>query len=267
MTQTKDRKTPEETGETLAQVADREATTAELQQQTNDVGELGTDDLLGDEQAAEPAPYQPPTPTRKQSDAAKRIAKKLEDGVFNTEETIEGLIGIVDVHPDYCTAAEWPGKAADEYHKAKVIQQIATVLCAGCAPLTLDPRQVVFLFRNKEKWMDGDSTRAGQSSKFDGRTQFLQKRLVCVEINYHHWLTLNPLQKVFRLFHELRSRSVDGSVRRPDFTGYHDELALFGVRVFHETMALAQSVMLGSAVELDHQLPLFTDDPDAQSVH
>ena len=57
------------------------------------------------------------------------------------------------------------------------------------------------------------------------------------------------------VYHELRD-----ATGTPDFTGYYDELELFGMRAFRELVELGRTVGLAETVEHPHQLPLFEDD-------
>jgi hypothetical protein len=81
-----------------------------------------------------------------------------------------------------------------------------------------------------------------------------------VEMNFHHFKTLNPLQRTFALYHELRQVSADGGKAAPDFSGFYDEMEIFGSRVFREMMELARVIDVGSQVTFQHQLPLFEEE-------
>jgi hypothetical protein len=206
--------------------------------------------------------YVPHEPSKDEMKAAKAVLSEMEKRInsYSPEATIAALIALVDVIDPFRTPEAWPAGEEDEYCHAPVVEAMAKKLLIGCRRLTLSPTDVICLFRNKDKWMDGDRPKRGDTSKFSGRTQYLLEGLkVCVEINYHHWLGLNPLQKVQAVYHELRGRDSTGKSIAPDFVGYFDELELFGVRTFHELVALGHSVALAGEVDHPHQLPLFPE--------
>lgn len=240
---------------TLKEAAEEEAAAAEAEAEGLDLG-------APDREDPEEPQYVPKKPTKKMVKTAEKVWDTISEAdIIGADNAISALLQLIDVHPLFTPPEEWPGKEADEYLKSEHIERLATVLCKGCPKLTVKPDTLVFLWRNKDKWQSGGKTVRGNTAKFNARTRFLQEgKLAAVEINYHHWLTLNPLQRVFALYHELRSLGADGSQQTPEFVGYFDEMEVFGPRVFREMMELARVVEVGSRVTHEHQLPLFPDE-------
>ena len=120
--------------------------------------------------------------------------------------------------------------------------------------MSLSPKHLVSLWRNQAKWIRRGSTVRSDTKALDTRTQFLTKgKRAVIEINFHHWKALNPLQKVFTVYHELRE-AIDAHA---DFEGYFDELELFGSRVFRDMAQLAATIQESAELELPHQLGIF----------
>ncbi len=207
--------------------------------------------------------YIPAEPTKDELTAATSVYTALKKGVakYSDDQTVSALIALVDVHKAFSTPENWMAEEDDEYEESSVVANIAKYLLLGCRQLDLKPTSLVCLWRNKDKWMDGERTKRSASTKFNTRTQFLvEGKKAAIEINFHHWLTLNPLQKVQTIYHELRGRSGDGVAIAPDFVGFFSELEVFGARSFHEFIELGRSVALAETVEHPHQLDVFVDD-------
>lgn len=210
--------------------------------------------------------YIPPEPTADQVKAAEAVLKELKARAeeYGASGTVEALLQLVDIHPKFVTPDEWTAGEANEYDDAPVVQNIATFLLRGCKKLQGDPKHMTFLFRNKDKWLERGRPKRGQTAKLDTRMQYLTEGVITsVEVNYHHWLTLNPLQKVQTIYHLLRGRDSSGKKVDPDFVGYFDELEVFGLRTFSELLALHRALEAAEMVELPHQLSLF-DGPDEE---
>lgn len=207
-----------------------------------------------------PEVYVPEPPTPEQEKAAKEVLHALKKGVdgFGAERTVEALLQIVDRITPFTTPESWPAGEEVEYAEAKVVENIATFLARGCPRLTIDPAHVVYLFRNKDKWMEGERPKRGATARFNTRVRSLLKgQRAALEINYHHWLVMNPLQKVQEVYHQLRSLNEDGGRNPVEFSGYLDELEIFGFQSFHEHVRLGVAMQRAMEVEHEHQLPLF----------
>lgn len=212
----------------------------------------------GEEQQAE---YVQPEPSEDEIQRGLRVLSELRARAqdFGSERTIESLVSIVDIVPALRRPDEWAKGEEDEYDAAPQIKEICTLLLKGCAAkLTLSPKDVVYLWRNKAKWTQHGVTVRSNTKPLDTRTQFLTKGTVAVvEINFHHWKALNPLQKIFTCYRALRILDKDASVRHADFEGYFDELELFGPRVFREMAQLKAAIDRGADRELPFQISLF----------
>lgn len=204
----------------------------------------------------EEAPYIPPDPTDDELKAAKAVFDNLKKRVrdMGDERIIDALLQIVDILPQFKTTEHWLAEDSEEYAPAQVVENMGKFLCE-CRKIGIGHSRVIYLFRNKDKWMDGDKPRRGQTTKLDTRQQYLNDgKALVLEVNFHHWLTLNPLQKVQTLYRLLRERDEEASGVRPDFVGFMDEVELFGLRTFHELVALEHSLRVASEVRHPHQL-------------
>ena len=240
--------------ESLADVADREAAEAEEEFTGLDTG--APDDGEPDEPT-----YTPPVPTAGDKKTAEKVYAELKKvDILGHEAAVNGLLQLLDIHPVFCTPGEWPGDENDEYHESTRLHAMAEILVKGCPKLTVDPSKVIFLWRNKEKWLSGGKTVRGNVKSFAQRVVYLlEGKVATVEMNYHHWKTLNPLQRVFSLYHELRQLAQTGKTVPPEFSGFYDEMEVFGPRVFREMMELQRVVEVGSQVTFPHQLSLFEE--------
>ena len=241
--------------ETLVQVAEREAAEAESEEVTLDT------DMEEETEPDEPK-YTPPKVTAADRKAANAVLKATQDAdILGPEGAVSALLQLIDIQPMFTMPEEWPGDEEDEYFESKVLEDMARILGKGCPRITVNPLKVVFLWRNKEKWTAGGKTVRGNVKSFPTRVRYLlENRVACVEINFHHYKTLNPLQRIFTLYHELRQLSPDGGILKPDFSGFYDEMEIFGARTFRENMELARVMELGAQVTHQHQLPLFDEE-------
>ena len=266
------------TEETLADVAQREAAEAEAEFEAGavpavqDEGDVSLVDSEPGEQGAatqdeEPAEYQAPEPSQDEVKRALAALKELRARVndYGPERTVESLVAIVDVASAMRRPEAWPGAEDEEFHVAPEIKEIGTLLLKGCrAKLTLSPKDVIWLWRNKEKWTSRGQTVRHNTKSLDTRTSFLTDGArAVVEVNFHHWATLNPLQKIFTVYHALRELDGTGSPQAPDFVGYFDELEVFGPRVFRDMVTLENSLKRGAERELPYQLSLLDQDEPA----
>lgn len=237
--------------ETLADVADREATEAEEEF-------AGLETGAPDDEAEDQPEYTAPVPSKKDIDTANKVyaaIKKVD--IHGADGAVSALLQLIDIHPKFTRPQEWPGKEEEEYHESELLHEMALILTKGCKKLTVDPKDLIFLWRNKEKWEQGGSTVRGNVKSFPKRVIFLLKgKTDCIEMNFHHWKAMNPLQRIFSLYHELRRAAQP----KPDFTGYYDEVETFGSRVFRDMVELRRVMEVGAQVQHQFQLPLFEDD-------
>lgn len=242
--------------ETLAEIAEREADEAE-----KEVVTLNTEE--GPEEDGEPGEevYVPPEYTAQEKKAATAVlAQVRKTDILGPSAAVEALLQLVDVLPMFTPPKEWPGKEDEEYHEAKEVANMAEILVKGCKNLTINPDHLICLWRNKEKWEAGGKTVRGAAKSFPIRVRhLLQGKRACVEINYHHFKTLNPLQRIFSVYHEIRILDKNGGTQKPQFTGFYDEMEIFGSRVFREMMELARVIELGAEVTHPHQLSIFEE--------
>lgn len=219
-------------------------------------------DTEAPEEEAEEEQYVRPKPTKKQVKTAEKVWDTIQEAdIIGADNAVSSLIQLIDVHPLFTPPEEWPAAEEAEYCQSELIERMATVLCKGAKKLWVNPDDLVFLWRNKDKWQSGGQTVRGNVARFPTRVRhLLDGKLAAIEINYHHFLTLNPLQRTFTLYHELRQISAEGKLNQPDFGGFYDEIEVFGPRVFREMVELARVVEVGSRVDHQYQLPLFDDE-------
>lgn len=229
-------------------------------QAVGEVAQEVIDDIQLDTGGQE-ATYIPPEPTKKDIANAEKVLQNLKAKVttMGDENVISALLQVTDILHGFTAPEAWPEDEEVEYTHSQVVENMVQFLCLGCRRLEMDPAKIVCLWRNKDKWMDGDRPRRGQTTKLDTRMQhLLPGKTMVLEVNFHHFLTMNPLQKIQSIYHLLRERDAEGSKTRPDFVGYMDELELFGLRTFHELLALEYAMRNAQEVEHPHQLPLFS---------
>lgn len=206
--------------------------------------------------------YSPPAPTQGELNIASDVYGELNTEAHDLadETVIEKLMQIVDVHPELVTPHDWKGEADEEYREAPVISRMVSILCRGCNRIEVSSRKVIPLWRNKERWTSSGQKVRGVGKGLDKRARFLTDGAhAVVEINFHLFKTMNPRQKVFTVYHALRSIDADGKRRAPDFNGYYDELELFGAGTFREMVAMANSLERGAARNLPYQLSLLEE--------
>lgn len=240
--------------ETLAEVAAREAAEAEAEAQAT----LDTGAPPEDGEPDSPS-YKAPVPTEKDRKTADKVYADVKKAdILGADAAVSALLQLIDIHPKFTRPQEWPGKEDEEYHESELLQEMALLLHKGCSKrLGIHPRDIVFLWRNKEKWEQGGKTVRGNVKAFPKRVVFLlEGKTASLEMNFHHWKAMNPLQRIFALYHEYRQIAQP----TPDFKGYFDELETFGPRVFREMMELQRVLEIGSQVQYQHQLPLFEDE-------
>jgi len=213
--------------------------------------------------APDPDRYTPRPPTADELERAREVWAQIQGRCqdWTSEQTVESLVSIVDVHPSLTAPDEWQGEEDDEYREADCVREIASVLLRGCRTLAISPRKVTCLWRNKAKWTRAGKTVHATVIPFGKRTQFLTDGvLAALEVNFHDFKTLNPLQKVFAVYHALAAIDAEGGRIPPDFEGYRHELEVFGVRVFRDHVSMTNAVRHGMGRELAYQLSLLDAD-------
>ena len=199
------------------------------------------------------APSEPNKDQLKLAEAAYQELKEAHD--LGADLTITKLISIVDVHGRMQTPTGWPGEEDDLYVEAPVLKEIGVPLLKGCEKLEMEIPRIVWLFVNRTKWKSHGKTVRGKSKGLDARAEFLTGgKRAFVEINYHLFKTMNPRQKVATVYACLRRLARDGKTIAPDFSGFFDELSLFGLHTYRETIALQRAVEDGQQLKLPFQM-------------
>jgi len=262
--------------ESLRKVADREAEAAEAEvgltvedggQVEVEPGEQG----IATQEEDEVPEYVPPEATKEEVATARKALAELRRQVRNIggERTVEGLIALMDVHPDLTTPLEWQGENDEEYRPAQVVERVVALLTAGCPQIEITPKKVICLWRNKQTWTSRGVTVRSRAKSLGGLDRYLTDDCWAVlEVNFHLFKHMTPLQKVWTCYHALRELDGKGKLRPADFVGYFDELEIFGARVFRDTVRLANSVKRGLDTEHPFQLSLLEemdDEEDAEA--
>lgn len=217
------------------------------------------EDVEGDDSSDDPDAYHRRPATDEEIERARAVLAELQERCqdWTSEQTVDALVQIVDVHPTFTPPDEWQGEDDEEYREAYCVREMVTLLLRGCRTLAISPRKVTCLWRNKAKWTRGGKVVHAGSKSFDTRTQFLTGGvLASIEVNYHDFKALNPLQKVFVVYHALAELDAEGSSIPPDFSGYRHEIEVFGARVFRDMVSMAESVKKGLERAMPHQLSL-----------
>ena len=211
---------------------------------TSQPGEQG----IATQEEDAPEAYTPPEPTQKELAIADNVFARLEDRdlTLAPEDAIAQLIGIVDVHKNLVTPRElFGGKDRDKeaiFEGAAVVHEIARLLCRRCPKLTAPFSAIGFFFKDHEKWTEAGQTVDAKVKRFDGFYMHITEGMkAAVIVNYHHWCTLNPRQKVFVVYHALRQLDEKGKRNAPDWVGYFEEPALFGAGVYKEMVTMAKA--------------------------
>lgn len=195
--------------------------------------------------------YTPPEPTQDELKIADEIFVGLE-ARDNTppEDVIRGVISLIDVHKNFVTPELFGGKDEDReiYAPASVVGEIARILCRGCPKIVAPYSRLVFWFKDHEKWTSAGVTVDAQVKRFDGFFQHINEGVVAaIIVNYHHWRTLNPRQRVFTVYHALRELDAEGKRVAPDWGGFFEEPSLFGAGVHREMVTMARAFVKDAA--------------------
>jgi hypothetical protein len=195
--------------------------------------------------------YTPPEPTQQDLRLADEIFTGLE-GRENTppEDVIRSLITLIDVHLNFITPELFGSKDEDRelFAPASVVGEIARLLCRGCPKITAPYSRIGFWFKDHEKWTSAGVTVDAQVKRFDGFQQHINDGMVAaIIVNYHHWRTLNPRQRVFTVYHALRQIDTTGQRTAPDWVGFFEEPGLFGAGVHREMVTMARAFVKDAA--------------------
>lgn len=242
--------------ETMKQTAEREALEAEAEAQANGVtaepGEQGI--ATQDEEAAAddgPEPFVREA-SETELDLAGDLYLELEGKALDlgAEKAVEMLCRVVDVHTSVCMPVDWPG-GEEPYRESHYLGWIGRILARACPKIEVSPGAVLFWWKNVKSWTKkgvpvraiGRPTTAGES--------FLSEGSKAVVIgSFQMFRIMNTQQRVAAVYHALRALSAEGQVRPPQFSGYFDELSLFGVGTFEDDALLIRAVEAGLQVEL-----------------
>lgn len=277
-----------ETLKTMKELAEEEAALAEWADEiedaghqedgepevTSEPGEQGIATQDEDEEEPEDEPF-----VREASEMELKIADEiyLDLQSHATEmaaaQVVEKLLKVVDVHQRVCMPGDWLG-GEDPYRESDYLGWIGRILCRACNKLEVSGHSVLFWWKNAKTW-----TKKGVPIRAIGRSltsgeRFLSDGSTAVVIaNFQLFRLMNTQQRVAAIYHALRMLSSEGSVRPPQFSGFFDELELFGVGTFEDDALLIRAVEAGLQTELPWtsrvQTSLFEQaektDPDARA--
>lgn len=188
--------------------------------------------------------YEPKEPTEKELGLADEIFVQLDsDRTLEDQAVIDGLIRLVDVHKQFLTPELFGSRDNDDeiWQGASVVGEIARLLCR-CNKIEAPYRLVGFWFKDHEKWTSAGQTVEAQVKRYDAFHQHINDgQVAALIVNYHHWKTLNPRQKVFVVYHALRELDPKGKTLAPDWVGYFDEPGLFGAGVHREMVTMSRA--------------------------
>lgn len=198
---------------------------------------------------------------------AQGVLERLKDGAqdMGPEGVVDALLQVVDVHPTFKMPDQWPGKGDATLVRATFLDEIGKLMLRGCPKLEVSPTKVVFLWRNKKTWTSGGQTvfskpmPLGELSRF-----FASGAIAAVVVNYQMFRIINTRQKLYHLYAALRRFDADGMIQPVQFSGYYDQLQLFGTGTDASDIHLVRAIERGSARQLPFAFsPLSAGDPDA----
>ena len=237
---------------------------------------IGIDVKPGDQGSAtqeddgfEAPDYVPPDPTKEEIKSAEAVFYELQNRAreMGAERVIEALLQVVDTHPQFITPMDWQGEEDEEYREAPLVERIGGFLISGCPKLEVSQQKVTYVWRNKEKWHSKGVTIRSNAKSLGKMAKFLTNGVhAVVEMNFHLFKHMNPLQKVFSVYHALRHLDKEGAQRPYDFEGFFDEPELFGSTVFRELVTLANAMERGKERDLPYQLSLL-DEVEGETAH
>lgn len=195
--------------------------------------------------------YTPKEPTQEELSLAEDIFQGLEEReAMPPEDVIRSLINLIDVHKNFVTPELFGTKDEDReiFAPASVVGEIARLLCRGCPKIEAPYSRIGFWFKDHEKWTSAGITVDAQVKRFDGFHQHIHDGMVAaIIVNYHHWRTLNPRQRVFTVYHALRQIDKGGQRTAPDWVGFFEEPGLFGAGVHREMVTMARAFVKDAA--------------------
>ena len=244
----------EKKGETLKDIAEREAAEAEAEVKS-EPGEQGvaTQDDAQPEKKKDPPKIWDRAPSQEEIAKSDVVLQELEDRAqdMGPAACIDSLLAVVDVHPGMKVPATWPAGAQETLTKADLAERIGKLMLRACPKLEVSPMRVVFLWRNKKTWTKkGEPVRAEAKKLSELSRHFSRGAVAAVVCNYQLFRVLNTRQKLAAIYHALRQLDAEGSIRPPQFSGFFDELELFGTGTHSTDAFLVRAIEAGAQREL-----------------
>lgn len=250
----RERKPPKD-GESLKAAAEREAAEAEAEASANGVtSEPGENGIATQEQDPEAkAGIWDRAPSKEEFDLAGDVLFRLRDHAheMGAEAVVDCLMRLVDVHERFRTPASWPGKPEEPLSPSEQIGDIGRFMIRGCNKLSIDARDVLFFWRNKKHWTKNEQVVLVDAVTLPEIGQHLGGGAkVAIRVNYQQWKLINTRRKLSALYHAIRSVNASGTRIAPQWSGFFDELHLFGTGTFESDAHLRRAVELGAQREL-----------------
>jgi hypothetical protein len=198
------------------------------------------------------------------ADAALReLQERAQD--MGPEAVIDALLQVVDVHPEMKVPSQWPGESTETLIEAEFIASVGKLLLRGCPKLEASPTKVRWLWRNKKTWTVNGVAVRSEPRKLGELTRFYARGAVAAVVcNYQLFRLLNTRQKIQAIYNALRQLDAEGTIRPPQFSGFFDELQLFGTGTNETDVHLVRAIEKGQGRQLPFEFPpLSVGDPDA----
>lgn len=248
-------------GEGLKETADREAEQAEAE----------AAGAKGKKPVSDAPRIWNRTATQEEIARAEGVLQNLRDEAHDMgpEAVIDALLQIVDVHPDFKVPNQWPGKSDETLVAAPFIAEIGKLMLRGCPKLEVSPSKVVFLWRNKKTWTSGGVTVFTKPvSLGELSTYFAKGAVAAVIANYQMFRIINTRQKNERIYAALRRFDAEGVIQPVQFSGFYDQIQLFGTGTNESDVHLIRAIEQGSRREAQLPFPfppMSVGDPDGES--
>lgn len=164
---------------------------------------------------------------------------------------VDALLQVVDVLPGYRMPDPWPGKTEEVLRESPFAADIGRFLLRGCSRLEVSPQRLVFLWRNKKTWtQNGVEVRAKAVPLSELSRFFTEGAVAAVICNFQLFRYMTTRQKIAAIYHALRQLDAEGQIRPPQFSGFFDELQLFGTGTNDTDVQLVRAIEQGSQREL-----------------
>lgn len=249
---------------TLKEAAEEEAAAAEAEFEALSQGNVEA--ATPPDRVAEEAEEDQEAFTREAGDseieAARQVAFELEARAHTMGDlaVVDALIQIVDIHPDFTIPKAWPGKMTDVHRDSPVLKRIGTILCRGCSQLEVGSTTLLYLWKNKKTWTKDGQPVTTLPQLFNPLTSYLADGAAGAVVgNYQHYRLLNSRQKVAAIYGSLRQISEEGSKLPRHFTGFFDELELFGAGTWEAGAKLQRALEASAGRALPFQVELDFD--------